>query len=48
MTLWDEMKSRKEGKNTHEWESDQETVLDDWCHGKELDDKGLIKRSCAV
>lgn len=37
------MKSRKDGRNTHEWEFDEETVLDDWSHGKELYDKGLIK-----
>ena len=22
--------------HTHEWEFDQEPVLHDWCHGKEL------------
>ena len=37
----------KKSKNTHEWEFDQESVLHDWCHGKELYDRapnrGLLK-----
>lgn len=50
----DEMKwmkeRKKKKKHTHEREFNQETVLHDWCHGKELyttrdPNEGIIKKT---